>query len=382
MSESSRGWRPHPLIALAGAVVAANLVVVALDRLAGSTEGPASSSYATAPHGLAAYADLLARSDHPVTRLRAPLADQPPPPATTLVLLDPADVTPSEARALESFLAGGGRLVLGGRFPNSWLDDILDDPPRWTGGGVHEAEVITPLPEVAGISTVRAGAEGYWSRAGASLPVLGRASKSIVNVASDGAGRALLLADSSILQNRLLADGDNAALGLRLAGDAGRPVAFVESVHGYGPATGLDALPAGWRTAGVLGALAAVVLLWAYGRRLGPPEDDARALAPPRRDYIESLAGALARTKHPAEAVAPLQEDARRCLVPDAAPDGAPGEAELRAAAAAASMPEDLVGGLFRPAISEADVLAVGRAHAWLRAAPPTPAPGAPRRSP
>ena len=380
MSGSSRR-RLHPLVALAGAVVAANLVVVALDRLAGGTEGPVSSSYATAPHGLAAYADLLARSDHPVTRLRAPLAEQPPPPATTLVLLDPADVAPSEARALQRFLAGGGRLVLGGRFPNPWLDDILGDPPRWTGGGVHEAEVITPVPEVAGVSTVRAGAQGYWSRAGASLPVLGRASKSIVNVASDGGGRTLLLADSSILQNRLLADGDNAALGLRLAGAAGRPVAFVESVHGYGPATGLDALPAGWRAAGAIGSLAAVVLLWAYGRRLGPPEDDARALAPPRRDYIESLAGALARTGHSAEAVAPLQEDARRRLAPDSSP-GAPGEVELRAAAAGASMPEDLVGALFRPATSEADVLAVGRAHAWLRADRPAPAPAAPPRSP
>jgi Domain of unknown function (DUF4350) len=366
---TAEGRRVHPLALVVGAVIAANLVVAGIDRLAGGTEGPRSSSYATAPEGLAAYADLLTRSDHPVTRLRSPLHEDPPPPATTLVVLDPPALVPAEARALREFLAAGGRLVVGGRGPHPWLPEILPDPPAWTGGGVHEAGMIAPATEVAGLTAVRAGAEGYWSDAGATLPALGRGAKSIVNVAATGGGRVVLLADATILHNRYLARAENAALGLRLAGEAGRPVMFVESVHGYGAATGLGALPSSWRAAGVVGVVAALVLLWARGRRLGPPEDDARPLPPPRRDYVVALAGALARTNRPAEAVAPLQDSARRRLARSAglAPDA--DEAALRAAATARGLPEGLTAVLFRPATSESDVLSVGRSAARLQQA-------------
>jgi hypothetical protein len=366
------GRRVHPLALVVGAVIAANLVVVGIDRLAGGAQGPRSSSYATAPAGLAAYADLLARSNHPVTRLRSPLAEDPPSPATTLVVLDPGALPAVEVRALHDFLASGGRLVIGGRGPHPWLPEIVDDPPRWTGGGVHEAGMIAPAAEVSGLTAVRAGAEGYWSHSGATLPALGRGAKSIVNVAASEGGRALLLADASILHNRLLGRGDNAALGLRLAGEAGRPVAFVESVHGYGAATGLGALPEPWRAAGALGVLAALVLMWARGRRLGPPEEAARALPPPRRDYVLSLAGALARTQRSAAALAPLQAAAHRRLARSAGLGPDADEAALRAAAAARGLPEGLIAALFRPAASEGDVLSLGRAAAWLHA-PPDP---------
>jgi uncharacterized protein DUF4350 len=360
------GRRVHPLALVVGAVIAANLVVAGIDRLAGGTEGPRSSSYATAPDGLAGYADLLARSDHPVTRLRSPLDEDPPNPAATLVVLDPPGLAPAEARALRDFLAAGGRLVIGGRGPQPWLPEILGDPPAWTGGGVHEAAMIAPATEVAGLTAVRAGAEGYWSNSGATLPVLGRGIKSIVNVTGAEGGRAVLLADPSILHNRFLARAENAALGLRLAGEAGRPVTFVESVHGYGSATGLGALPSSWRAAGAVGMVAALVLLWARGRRLGPPEDDARPLPPPRRDYVVSLAGALARTSRPADAVAPLQVSARQRLARSAGLGPDADEAALRAAAADRGLPEGLTAALFRPATSETDVLSVGRAAAWL----------------
>jgi Domain of unknown function (DUF4350) len=364
---SADGRRIHPLAVVVGAVIAANIVVAGIDRLAGGTEGPRSSSYATAPEGLAAYADLLARSNHPVTRLRSPLDEDPPPPATTVVVLDPPGLSQAEARALGDFLAAGGRLVVGGRGPHPWLSEILPDAPAWTGGGVHEAGMLAPASEVAGLTAVRAGAEGYWSESGATLPALGRGAKSIVNVAAAGRGRAVLLADATILHNRNLARAENAALGLRIAGEAGRPVTFVESVHGYGAASGLGALPTSWRAAGVIGMVAALVLLWARGRRLGPPEDEARPLPPPRRDYVVALAGALARTRRPAEALAPLQDSARRRLARSAglAPDA--DETALRAAAAARGVPEGLTSALFRRPTSDTDVLSVGRAAALLR---------------
>ena len=59
----------------------------------GSPGGPTSSSYATGGDGLAAYASLLGRAGHPVSRLRTPLADARLDPRDTLVVLDADGVT-------------------------------------------------------------------------------------------------------------------------------------------------------------------------------------------------------------------------------------------------------------------------------------------------
>jgi hypothetical protein len=93
-------------------------------------------------------------------------------------------------------------------------------------------------------------------------------------------------------------------------------VAFAESEHGFGRASGLAAIPTRWRV--MLGGLvlAVVVLALARLRRLGPPERTAEDLPPPRRAYVESMAVVLARTRSPESAAAALREDARRHAVP------------------------------------------------------------------
>jgi hypothetical protein len=123
-----------------------------------------------------------------------------------------------------------------------------------------------------------------------------------------------LLADTSPLTNELLGTDDDAALGLALAGPAGRPVVFAESVHGYGRANGLSALPTGWRVA-LAGLLAAaIVLMLARGRRLGPPERADRLLPPARREHVDAVAATLRRTRKPDEAAEPLREALRARL--------------------------------------------------------------------
>ncbi len=121
----------------------------------------------------------------------------------------------------------------------------------------------------------------------------------------------ILLADASPLQDAYLGSADNARFGLGAAGPAGRPVDFFESYHGYGPATGYSSIPARWDT--LLGGLllAAVALMIARGRRLGPPELESRELPPPRRAYVDSLAGVMARTKRPDEALAAVRAETR-----------------------------------------------------------------------
>lgn len=360
---SQLAWRG--LAVVVGAVVAWNLVALGLDRTAGSPGGPTSSSYATAPGGLAAYADLLERAGHPVTRLREAPAEAGLEPGATLVVLDPGNVSDDDLLALRRFVEVGGTLVLGGPSAASAARGLLEDPPGPPAGGIAEARLLAPVPEVAGVASVRSAGEASWAAAGEALPVLGSGSRTLAAVATPGEGRLVLLADASPLQNRLLDAADNAAFGLALAGPAGAPVVFVESVHGYGRASGLRAIPTSWRwaLAGLL--LAGLLFMLARGRRLGPPERETRALPPPRRDYVESLAATLAKTKGPA-ATAPLRAAARERL--ERRTHGEP--PDLEGTARRLGLSEEEARAVLAPPAGGTDIMALGRALARLEAGP------------
>jgi hypothetical protein len=262
-------------------------IVLALEWFAPTPGGPAGSSYATAPAGAAAYADLLARDGREVVRLREPVADAGE--IGTLVVLEPQHVDPEEARAIGRRVRDGMRLVAGGG-ATGWLRDVLAEPPAKGDGAPGRARVVGEAPETAGLRVVRFVRGGAWARPGETSPLLATASGPVAVAAGQGEGRVVLLADPTPLLNGALADADNAAFALDVA-PAGR-VAFLESIHGYTD-TGLRALPgrALWALLGL--AVAALLLVWSMARRLGPPEEEERALAPPRRDYAEALAAAL-----------------------------------------------------------------------------------------
>lgn len=354
------------VVIVLGVVVALNLALAAVDRLTRGPEGPASSSYATAPDGVAAYADLLARNGYPVARLRDPLGEAELDLGSTVVLLDPGALGASEGAALARFVEGGGLLVAGGFAPGRWVADLLEEPPTWAPGRPLVARPVVPVDVVRGVEEVETAGHGVWEDSGEALPVLAGGPHVVAVVASRGRGRMTLIADTSILHNRLLGRRDNAAFGLALAGEPRRPVTFVESVHGYGRASGLTAVPARWAWAlGGLG-LAALLLMWARGRRLGPPEDEERDLPPPRLEYVESLAAVLARTKRPGEAAHPLQAAARRRLVRRAGlPADAP-EETLREAAVRYGLTPEERDAAFGSVGDAAGLAAAGRALARL----------------
>lgn len=272
---------PLRLLALLAAVLV--LGVLALDRLAPTPGGPAGSSYATAPAGAAAYAELLRRDGRTVTRVREPLADAGLDRDATLVVLAPEAVPGAEARAIRRHLDAGGRLVAGGG-PTGWLGSIVEDPPAWRYGEPGPARPRAPL---AGVRSVAFKGGGYWARTGGGEVLLATAA----GPTAVRHGEAIMLSDPTPLLNLALAEADDAAFGLAAAGP-GRPVAFLETVHGY-ESGGLAALPARakWVLAGL--AVAALLLVWSLGRRLGPPEPEPPALAPPRRAYAEALAALL-----------------------------------------------------------------------------------------
>jgi Domain of unknown function (DUF4350) len=285
--------RARAAVVIIGALIGLAVLLRVIDALLPEPHGPTSSSYATSPHGLAAYASLLARHGHPVRQVRVPVADRRPRPGETLVVLDPGVVASGEARAIGEWVRAGGRLVAGGE-DSSWLDEVLARPPELRGDAPADRRVLAPVPETAGVSEVRSDGGG-WSRPGAALPAIGPARRPLLVTAHAGRGSVALLADPGVLQNRRLGQADAAALGLALAGGRGRPVAFLETVHGYGVARGFAGLPSRvkWLLAGL--ALAALAAVWAVGRRLGPPEDPERPLPPPRAEYVDALAAALVR---------------------------------------------------------------------------------------
>jgi len=298
-------WPADPRARFALGVVAClfgfGLTLAAIDWLAPSPKGPSSSSYATSPAGLAAYASVLERAGHPVRRVRTPIAERRPSLGETLIVLEPDAMQEDEARAIGDWVRDGGSLVAGGGDP-SWLQAVLPDAPEWWPGGPLRRETLVPVAETAGVRTVLGANGGGWREVGGSLPVIGPADGPLLVVTNSGRGSVALLADASPLQNRRLAYADGAALGVALAGGDRRPVAFLETVHGYGSARGFGGLPGGvkWVIIGL--ALTALVAMWSVGRRLGPPEDSDIAPSPPRVEYVDALATALVRSKPDQEA--------------------------------------------------------------------------------
>jgi Domain of unknown function (DUF4350) len=282
-------------LGVVAALVAFGIVLAVVDRLAPQPKGPKSSSYATAPAGLAAYAAVLERNGHAVRRLRQAIADKPPRAGETLIVLDPQALEPKETRAIGRWVKSGGRLVAGGAGDASWLEAVLDAPPEFATSNALDRETLVPVRETVGVSKVRTSG-GAWDKVGRALPVIGPPNAPLVVTATTGKGSVALIADASPLSNAGLDRADNAALGLALVGP-GKPVAFLETVHGYGVSRGFGGLPGNvkWALLGL--ALTALVAVWAAGRRFGPPEDPDTEPPPPRMAYVDALAAALVRAK-------------------------------------------------------------------------------------
>ncbi len=359
--------RAVKLIKPVAAVAAIALVVAAaIDQVSPGPSGPLGSSYATAPEGLSAYAELLARSGHPVARVRTAPAHANLDPSSTLIVLDPARLDSADVATLRRFVQAGGDLVAGGQDPTPWLGALLGDPPVWSASGPEIAPPALPVAVTAGVEVVRTAGDGSWADARTSLPVLGSSGAWLLTVARLGAGRISLLADSSPLQNQLLATADNAAFGLALAGGAGRPVVFEEGVHGYGEGNGLAALPVRWKWALLGLLLAAFTAVAARMRRLSAPDPPPATPMPARREHVDALARALARTGHPGEAATPVRDRARQQLRRRAGLEQDAGPDELAREATRLGLDHDETRALSTEQLDDGDVLAAGRALAAL----------------
>ena len=360
------------VISVLAGVVAVNVLLAGVQWVTGGAGpgGEPSSSYATAPQGAAAYADLLGRHGHPVRRLRSSLDRADLDPAATVVILDPQVLEEAEEEALERFVRDGGRLVAAGQRTAPTLRRLVRGGPVWSPGGLDRATTLAPAPEVAGVEVVRAAGEGVWTEVGSALPVLGGDEGILAGVATVGRGRVVLVADAAVVQNRHLGQADNAAFAVGAAGPSGRPVSFAEANHGYGETEGLAALPSRWRWALGLALVAVLVWMWSRAKRMGPAEEATRALPPPRRAYVDAMASTLARTRQPDAAIEPLRAAtrarlARRAGLPADAPAADLVEATRRLGGEPEAMARLLAHG--GAVGSDEELLSAGRAAAWAR---------------
>jgi hypothetical protein len=242
--------RLTPAVAWSGlaatVVLAFAIIGLILSALAPAPSGPALSSYATTSRGLAAWAQLLERDGHAVHRIQRPLNSVRLPADGTLVVLGgDQTLSPVDGHAIARFVQRGG-----------WL--VVDSPADTRAGEVR--------------------------------------------------GRVVGVPDPRFLENDELARGANAYRALAVAGPAARPVFFDELIHGYGPATGLAALPKRWWFAFVLLALALGGFALSRALRLGGSDPVEPARAWPRTAYVEAMAETLVRTASREELVRRVEQ--------------------------------------------------------------------------
>lgn len=386
----ARLWATSRPLRVAAAVVATlvaiPIAVTVLDRaVTGPNEvhGPDSSSYSTDDTGLSAFAELLSRYDHRVTRVQGGNSFATTPRGATLVVLDAPDLTNAQATALGRWVHDGGALVTGGVDP-VYLVRFLDRTPTW----LPFAPIDWRVRGVGSAREVRSGGFGSFetSSFGPEATLLATNDDGVLAARLPlGSGTVTVLSDSSPLSNARVAQRDNAAFGLGLV--TTNQVVFAENVDVEQPgSTGLDALPARWRFAALGCLVAALVFMWARGRRFGPPEQRVRALHPPRAEHLDAVATMLEQSGDSAGAIAPVQTAVQRSVaarsllgpvgtVGTVGPVGTTGDghvepqdlATFAAAAAHLGIPADEATAACTPPLSDTDMLAAGRALARVR---------------
>jgi hypothetical protein len=289
------------------------------------------------PTGLLAFVALLDSAGHEIERVDEAPSDGDLDSDKTAFLLAPGKLTAADATTLNDLAADGGLVVVAGDPGDEGLSRLLGSDAQIDGGQPALAAPLAIAPETAGVAGVELADGTAFDSAGGALPIIG-ASGDVNAVATNvGEGRVVVIADDSAFQNSQIALADNALFALNLAGPEGREVQLVESVR-TPPGSGLSALPSAWGWAALGLLVAALALAWASGRRLGPVELQSRALPPPRKAYVDAVAGALVRTRDPGAAVVPLRDAARDRLARKAGLPRDASDVQIREAAKAAGL--------------------------------------------
>jgi hypothetical protein len=345
------------------AIVLLNLLASGLDHAVNDSapSGQPGSSYATDDTGLAAYASLLSKFGHDVSVQRGSLAHSKLDPRTTLVVVEPTELTTDDEDALLQFVSEGGRLIIGGDAPY-YVRNLRDDPPKWSANGVGVWQNVDP--SLGGAQTIGSQGIGSWTSPGSGRALVGGPTESLLTVDHAGEGEIYMLADATPLTNQYIGNNDpppHPRGGGRGGGAAhDRPVVFAEGTHGYGQKSGIAAIPSRWKAALLILLLAIVVFVWSRARRFGPPDRRARELPPARAEYVRALSTTLERTRDRAGALTPAQHWVRDEIARKAALRPNASDEEIAKAARGFGARDDEIAALFSPPANDQQALALG----------------------
>ncbi len=370
-----RRWRA--LLLVSGAIVAVDLGLSFVGGIVGSTPSGdgSSSSFGTSPAGVAALTQLLAEHGHSIDRSIQPVSETHLAPGSTLFLVDPSGWTDGDTSAVALLIAGGGHAVLAGRPPSDALLSVMfgsSRPPRWQSASAGTTRAIPSTSVVAGVSRVTGGSVGSLVSTGSTKVILAGTGGPFAVAGGDsssGGPSSVFIASSTFMTNAALAERDNAAFAINLAGPAAQPVIFDEFDHGYGrTGTGLAGLPEWWRWGLALGLAAVVMWIFSAARRFGPVERPTRQLIPPRVEYANAMATTLAALPEDrlGQIIEPLRTEARLLLCQRSGVWTTADDAAVLAAAHAALVPEFVTNTVLENQASTLDVISLGRALAWL----------------
>lgn len=305
-------------------LVVVNLVVWGASLLSsgGAVAGPDGSSYVTTRAGTAAAAGTLRRLGFKVEQSRVPLDEARLEPGGTVVVMDVdgASYSAAELNRLESFVTGGGTLVIGGRA--SFAGSLLEEASQWQSAGSAVGRPVGSILDTAGFDSVPLSGFGSFQVSTADTPILVGDGDVTVGVArSMGDGIVFWLADSHPFHNEGIGVDDSAVMLVSLVSDGG-PVVFDEYRHGFRDDAGLLAvLPPRAKVTLLLLGVVGLLGLVAYGRRFGVPHDVTRRLPPGREAYLEAVAGILTRSNSTGDALDVIRGAARETLA-ERAPAG------------------------------------------------------------
>ncbi|HEX4608531.1 MAG TPA: DUF4350 domain-containing protein [Urbifossiella sp.] len=337
---ASRLWWAVPAVAVV------LLAVVGMVLGGGPKSVDYGTSYDASGGGFRAAYLLLDGLGYPVERSRRPPAGR-----DVRWVLFPDKLGPKEATALDDWVQRGGVMLLAADNPETAARFGLEvtvtggrplEPsrpdglavPRTVGKGESftatapdVTHVLVGAAEVTGPPGVDA-----WGVVGG---------RPLVTIHARGRGRVWLLHRPDVLTNANLRGEDNAVLACRLAEAmlADRPdgrLAFDEYCHGLRDRPSVTELLFRPPVLGVtLQALALTALvLWHAAVRFGPPRPDPPPARRSKDEFLDALAGLLARNGDRAEAYRTVRDDLRRRLEADLGlPAGTPAGVLAREAA-------------------------------------------------
>mgnify|MGYP005846531653 FL=1 len=292
---------------LAALLTAVFVMIVGIDAYHKTKKQPGPpSTYNAASGGYKALYLWLRSLGVPAERWERPLTELPQK-ATVLLMISPRlGPGPHELKALETWVRGGGSLVLISSPWNAFAKHFGFE--MGTGSLAqrkqHREEILfsQPGPYVRGRRTIRS--KTHFSADSGRPEAIVHARDAFGNLivaVEEGRGRVMLIADPSLLTNLHLREGDHARLALdALLSHLGEGALLIDEYHhGYGRVTSVASyLHQSGAVPSILQMLFLFLLLWAAeGRRFGPPRPLRTETARSSLEYVRAVAHLFQRVK-------------------------------------------------------------------------------------